>query len=120
MRCDGGGLDLNLVADGYAEVVERGQHPVERFVLLLREQLDMLDAGELIMQRVGDLHRFEVDREDRLVPLGGDGDLLGDILDLNDDSVAKSTSALALRMASTISFFPPAWRLECCPRPAST
>ena len=92
-------LDLDIFICSHADGVEGTEHAVERFFLLLGEKLHVLDAGELVVERVRHLYSLQIHGENRFFPFRGDSDLFGDIFDSNEASVAKSTNTLALRMA---------------------
>ena len=62
--------------------MEGTEHAVERLFLLLGEKLHVLDAGELVVERVRHLYSLQIHGENRFFPFRGDGDLFGDIFGL--------------------------------------
>ena len=82
MRGHSGGFDLDIFINSHADGLECPEHAVERLFLLLGEQFDVLDAGELVVERIRHLYALKVYGEDRFFPFGCDGDFLGDIFGL--------------------------------------
>ena len=62
--------------------MECPEHAVERLFLLLGEKLHVLDAGELVMERVRHLYSLQIHGENRFLPIRGYSDLFGDIFGL--------------------------------------
>ena len=62
--------------------MEGTEHAVERLFLLLGEKLHVLDAGELVVERVRHLYSLQIHGENRFLPFRGDSDLFGDIFGL--------------------------------------
>ena len=82
MRGHSGGFDLDIFINSHADGLECPEHAVERLFLLLGEQFDVLDAGELVVERVRHLYSLQIHGENRFLPFRGDSDLFGDILGL--------------------------------------
>ena len=68
--------------DCYAALGQRTDHRAKCGILIFDKILDALDAGQLVFHRLRNLGLLEVDRDDRFLALGGEGEFLDDILRL--------------------------------------
>ncbi|MDP6796084.1 MAG: hypothetical protein QGG00_11910 [Verrucomicrobiota bacterium] len=76
----GRGGGAGFVVHGHAELGQGADNWLQGGVLLSFEKLDALNAGELVGHRFRNLGLLEVNRQDALASLGGEGDFLDDIL----------------------------------------
>ena len=65
-----------------AKFDQRPNHCIKSSIFIFDKILDALDAGQLVFHRLRNLGLFEVDRDDRFLALGGEGEFLDDILRL--------------------------------------
>ncbi len=69
-----------LAVDGHAALGQAVLEGFENFIAASVEPLEVLDAGELVLELGRDVGWFEIDGQDGLFALGGDHDLLDDVV----------------------------------------